>query len=132
MRCYFETQRLLQSRKGHCPASGGQFLLHGKPLAGNTSDYRVCGGILMGLIGGIMNICSLFCRPAAKGKDRSGMGLYGSMNAISMALEPAAGIHLHQMFGYRSAFIAAAVFSAATGIIIQFTSDRGKPPAEIL
>ena len=162
------------------------------PLITGFAGELGAGGTLMGLIGGMMNICSLFCRPAAgnladkmskyklsligavfmtaacigyaaapgagylfaarllngvgfaccsvcmstwmsgllpKEKIGSGMGLYGSMNAISMALAPAVGIHLHQMFGYRSAFIAAAVFSAATGIIIQFTSDRGKPTA---
>lgn len=160
------------------------------PLITGFAGELGAGGTLMGLIGGMMNICSLFCRPAAgnladkmskyklsligavfmtaacigyaaapaagylfvarllngvgfaccsvcmstwmagllpKEKIGSGMGLYGSMNAISMALAPAIGIHLHQMFGYRSAFLAAAVFSAATGLIIQFVSDRGKP-----
>lgn len=144
----------------------------------------------MGIIGGMMNICSLLCRPAAgnladrmskyrlsfigavfmtaacigyaaapgagwlfaarllngvgfaccsvcmstwmsgllpREKIGSGMGLYGSMNAISMALAPAVGIHLQQMFGYRTAFIAAAAFAAATGILIQFVSNRGEP-----
>ena len=57
----------------------------------------------------------------------SGMGLYGMMNALAMAVSPALGVWIYQAAGYHAAFCAALVFAVATGVIIQFVSDRGIP-----
>lgn len=145
---------------------------------------------VMGFIGGLMNLVSLFCRPLAgnladklskykvsflgaifmtaacvgyifapneavvvisrivngfgfaccsvcmstwmsnmlpKEKVGSGMGVYGTMNALGMALAPAIGVSVYQNFGYRAAFFIALVFSAAIMVTIQFIGDRGEP-----
>lgn len=57
----------------------------------------------------------------------SGMGIYGLMNALGMALAPALGIYLYQQFGYRRAFIASAVSSALMILLVQFVTDHGYP-----
>ena len=57
----------------------------------------------------------------------SGMGLYGMMNALSMAISPAIGISLYPVIGYRRTFLIAVVFAAAALLTIQFVSDRGEP-----
>ena len=146
----------------------------------------------MGIVGGLMNICSLFCRPFVgnladkiskykvsfigaalmtvasigyiaafdpvvvvlsrivngvgyaccsvcmstwmsnllpENKIGSGMGIYGTMNALGMAVAPAIGVSLYQKLGYRPAFVVAALFSAAIAVIIQFVQDKGEPSA---
>ena len=37
-------------------------------------------------------------------KIGSGMGVYGTMNALAMAVAPAIGVSVYQRFGYRTAF----------------------------
>ncbi len=65
-------------------------------------------------------------------KDRTGfgMGLYGMMNALAMALAPAVGIALYQRFNQRMAFICAACAAAVSMLLIQLITDKGKPVAE--
>ncbi|HJD48246.1 MAG TPA: MFS transporter, partial [Candidatus Mediterraneibacter norfolkensis] len=60
-------------------------------------------------------------------KVGSGMGVYGTMNALGMALAPAIGVSVYQKFGYRTAFVIALVFSVAIMIVIQFIGDKGEP-----
>ena len=62
-------------------------------------------------------------------RDRvgTGMGYYGMMNALGMAIAPAMGIFLYRHFGYRAAFMCAAVFSGTLIILIQFILNRGLP-----
>lgn len=62
-----------------------------------------------------------------KDKIGFGMGLYGMMNALGMAIAPAIGVALYQRFGYRVAFAAAAAFAALSSLVIQFTKDKGVP-----
>lgn len=62
-----------------------------------------------------------------KDKIGFGMGLYGMMNALGMAIAPAIGVALYQRFGYRAAFAAAAAFAALSTLAIQFTKDKGLP-----
>lgn len=145
---------------------------------------------MMGFVGGLMNLVSLFCRPLAgnladkmskyrlsvigvicmiiaaagyvaapnaaavvvarvvngigfaccsvcmstwmsnllpKEKIGSGMGFYGSMNALAMAVAPAVGVNVYSRYGYRAAFLIALVFAAAVFFIIQFVKDKGVP-----
>lgn len=160
------------------------------PLITGFSESLGATGTVMGIVGGIMTICSLACRPivgnyadkvskyrlssigavlmaiaclgyvAAQGntalilsrilhgigfsccsvcmstwlssmlprnKVGSGMGLYGTMNALSMALAPALGIKLYSLLGYRYAFILAAICAVVTAVMIQFVGDKGNP-----
>lgn len=57
----------------------------------------------------------------------SGMGIYGLMNALGIALAPALGIFLYQHFGYRYAFIASVVSSVLMVALVQLVTDHGHP-----
>lgn len=160
------------------------------PLITGFSETLGAGAAFMGIVGGMMNLCSLFCRPvmgsfidriskyrlsmagllfmtvACAGyllsvnplmvlffriingvgfalcsssmstwmslllppeKIGSGMGIYGMMNALAMAVAPSIGVVLYQTLGYRISFIVAAVFTGLSLVLIQFVSDRGEP-----
>ena len=160
------------------------------PLITGFAGSIGASAAVMGLIGGLMNLCSLICRPIAgnladkiskykltfagtvfmitaclgyvaasneviimiarlvngvgfaccsvcmttwmsdmlpKEKIGSGMGLYGTMNALGMATAPAIGVTIYQTFGYRVAFVIATGFAIATAVVIQFVTDRGEP-----
>ncbi|KRM55168.1 MFS transporter [Lacticaseibacillus sharpeae] len=62
-----------------------------------------------------------------RNKVGMGMGYYGMMNALGMAIAPALGIFVYSHFSYRIAFLCATVFSAILLILIQFVLDRGLP-----
>ena len=129
-----------------------------RPLAGNLADrlskYKVSfiGGVFMTaacvgyvfapneavlvisrIINGFGFACCSVCMSTwmsnmlPKEKVGSGMGVYGTMNALGMALAPAIGVSVYQRFGYRTAFVIALVFSAAIMIAIQFIGDKGEP-----
>lgn len=129
-----------------------------RPLAGNLADrlskYKVSfiGGVFMTaacvgyvfapneavlvisrIINGFGFACCSVCMSTwmsnmlPKEKVGSGMGVYGTMNALGMALAPAIGVSVYQRFGYRTAFVIALVFSAAIMIVIQFVGDKGEP-----
>ncbi len=163
------------------------------PLIAGFSESLGASAAVMGLMGGIMNLCSLFCRPfvgnladriskyhvafmgsalmavASAGyvltpnaavllgarivhgvgfslctvclstwmsnmlprdKIGAGMGLYGTMNALSMAISPSIGVFVYQHFGYRAAFIIAVAAALATMSIIQFVKDKGMPKTD--
>ena len=158
-------------------------------ITGFTESIGASAG-LMGLVGGLMNLVSLLCRPIAgnladriskyklsfigavfmtaacvgyvfapnevvvviariingfgfaccsvcmatwmsnmlpKDKIGSGMGVYGTMNALAMAVAPAIGVSVYQTFGYRVSFVIALVFSAAIIVVMQFTGNKGEP-----
>lgn len=160
------------------------------PLITGFTESLGAGGAWMGIVGGLMNICALFCRPFVgnladkvskyrlslagsvlmaiscvgymasvhpamiiifriangigyslcsvcmstwmsnllpKEKIGSGMGMYGTMNALGMAVAPAIGVSLYGHIGYRAAFGIAAVFAFITAVMIQFASDKGEP-----
>lgn len=89
--------------------------------------------VLNGLGFALCSICMATWLSGLLPRNRvgTGMGYYGMMNALGMAVAPALGIFVYKQFGYRLAFLCAAVFSAALMILIQFTIDRGKPLAEV-
>ena len=160
------------------------------PLITGYAKVLGASGMIMGVIGGLMNICSLVVRPAAgnlsdstskyrlacvgtvsmivacvcymaatsptfliaarlvhgvgfsccsvcmstwmanmlpKEKIGSGMGIFGTMNALSMAIAPSIGIWISERFGHRAAFATAGCFAILTLVIIQFVSDKGLP-----
>lgn len=160
------------------------------PLITGFTESLGASAAIMGLMGGVMNLCSLFCRPfvgnladkiskyhvafigsalmtlASVGyvltpsagllllariihgvgfsfctvclstwmsnmlpRERigQGMGLYGTMNALSMAISPSIGVFVYQHFGYRAAFVIATCAAIGTMTIIQFVKDKGQP-----
>ena len=160
------------------------------PIITGFSGSLGASAALMGLIGGMMNLCSLFCRPFAgnladkidksrlsiagtwmmaaaclgymlaldarvvaafrvlhgvgfaccsvcmatwmsnllpRDKIGSGMGLYGAMNALAMALAPALGIFTYRLFGYRAAFGVAMLFALVSSFTIMFIKKGGAP-----
>ena len=160
------------------------------PLITGFTESIGASAALMGLVGGMMNLVSLFCRPLAgnladriskyklsfagavfmtaacvgyifapneavvviariingfgfaccsvcmatwmsnmlpKDKIGSGMGFYGTMNALAMAVAPAIGVSAYQALGYRASFVIALAFSVAIIAVIQFIGDKGEP-----
>ena len=160
------------------------------PLIAGFSESLGATAAVMGLMGGAMNLCSLFCRPFVgnladriskyhvafigsalmalaglgyvltpnaglllaarivhgvgfscctvclstwmsnmlpRDKIGEGMGLYGTMNALSMAISPSIGVYVYQNFGYRASFLLAMAATLGTMTIIQFVKDRGEP-----
>ena len=84
-----------------------------------------------------MNVCSFFCRPFVGNlADRvskyklsfigSGMGIYGTINVLGMAVAPAVGVALYEKAGYRVSFLLAAGFAVLTSVMIQFVHDKGE------
>lgn len=164
------------------------------PLITGYAKVLGASGVIMGIIGGLMNICSLVVRPVAgnlsdstskyklasvgsmfmvaasvcymiatspviliaarlvhgigfsccsvcmstwmanmlpKDKIGSGMGIFGTMNALSMAIAPSIGIWISERLGHRAAFAVAGCFAIMTLVIIQFVSDRGLPQPDM-
>lgn len=56
-----------------------------------------------------------------------GIGLYGMMNALAMAISPAIGVEIYQKVGYRPAFCMAVACAVLSLIFIQFCDDKGLP-----
>lgn len=163
------------------------------PLITGFTESIGASAALMGIVGGMMNLCSLVCRPFAgnladkiskyrvsligavlmaaacigymtaknpvviivsriingigfsccsvcmatwmsnmlpKNRIGSGMGLYGTMNALAMAVAPAIGVGVYQTIGYRASFGISLAFSTAVIVVIQFIKDRGEPVKE--
>ncbi len=159
------------------------------PLITGFAKTMGAGGAIMGLAGGLMNVCSMICRPFAGNladlqskyrlafiggiimllactmyatssniyviliariihglgfslcsvtmstwiacmlppeKIGSGMGIYGTINAVSMGIAPLIGIKISEYFGYRASFLVAAGFVTVLIVIIQFTTYRGE------
>lgn len=57
----------------------------------------------------------------------SAMGMYGTVQAIGMAIAPPIGIFVADTFGYRFSFVVTAVCALLTAIIINFVNNRGIP-----
>lgn len=129
-----------------------------RPVVGNLADriskYRLStiGGILMlisclgyvfasntmivvaaRIINGVGFSCCSVCMSTwmssllPRDKIGSGMGLYGTVNALSMAISPVIGVRLMKALGYRYAFGAAAVFCALLLILVPLVHDKGMP-----
>lgn len=163
------------------------------PLITGFSAELGASARLMGLVGGLMNLCALFCRPLAgnladrfsryrlfllgsglmslaclgyaaaqapafivlsrivngvgyafcsvsmstwissllpEGNIGSGMGFYGMVNALGMAVAPAIGVSASQRMGCRASFLIALACSLMSIFILFFVSDRGLPRRE--
>ena len=56
-----------------------------------------------------------------------GMGLYGTVNALAMAIGPAVGIKVEQAFGYRGSFIISTVMVILMGVAVLLVRRGGNP-----
>ena len=59
----------------------------------------------------------------------SGMGMFGMMNALGMAVGPAIALAISDAFGYRPALLLGGIMAAMTMVLVQFVSNPGEPPA---
>ncbi|WP_420829188.1 MFS transporter [Bifidobacterium pongonis] len=57
----------------------------------------------------------------------AGMGLYGIVNALAIAVGPALGIRLHQLVGYHLTFVASLVMNVCTLIVVLLVRNGGDP-----
>jgi MFS family permease len=57
----------------------------------------------------------------------AGMGVYGIVNAVSIAVGPALGIRLHTLIGYRCTFIVALALNICTFVIVLLVKNGGAP-----
>lgn len=57
----------------------------------------------------------------------SAMGIYGTVQAVSVALCPSIGIRMENAFGYRSVFFLAALCALAVLVLIYLVKDPGAP-----
>lgn len=60
-----------------------------------------------------------------KDKIGSGMGLYGTVQALGMAVAPAFGIKIQSMFGYRAVFVVAVLFALVTILVTLLIRNHG-------
>lgn len=60
-----------------------------------------------------------------KEKIGSGMGIYGTVQALGMAVAPSIGIKIQSIFGYRAVFFVAAFFALTTIVITLFIKNHG-------
>lgn len=158
-------------------------------IAGFTGTFGA-GAVVMGVVGGLMNVCSLVMRPVAgnladrlrkrrlatagavvlsvstllygaadsaeqvavlrlvsgagysfcsvcmaswfasllpPGRIGSGMGMFGMMNALGMAVGPALGMAVYHAAGYRPALVAAGMLAVVSVVLIQMVRSPGDP-----
>ncbi len=62
-------------------------------------------------------------------RDRvgSGMGLFGMMNALGMAVGPSLGLTVQGVFGYRAAFVCAGLLASVCCVLSVLVADAGAP-----
>ena len=160
------------------------------PIIAGYAENLGGSGLIMGIIGGLMTITSLFCRPIAgcfmdkidkfrvslagaililiacvgycfapsilgltiariingigyaccsaglstwlslllpKDKVGAGIGYYGTMQAISMAVTPSIGIRVKDAVGHRVSFLIAGLFVCITILAVFFVKDHAVP-----
>ena len=57
----------------------------------------------------------------------AGMGLYGTMNALAMAIGPAVAIKAQQLIGYRHTFLISAAIAVLMVVSVLFVRNGGRP-----
>ena len=87
------------------------------------------------VISGIGFTCCSVCMPAwialKVPRERLGhaIGMYGTMNAISMAIAPTMGVYTYQNFGYRTSFAITSVLTVFAVLSVLFIKDAISPLA---
>ena len=62
-----------------------------------------------------------------KNKMGSGVGVYGTINALAMAIAPTIGIRLKDLFGYHTSFLFAGASALIALFLVLMIKDRGMP-----
>lgn len=62
-----------------------------------------------------------------KEKMGSGVGVYGTINALAMAVAPTIGIRSKELLGYRGSFLIAGASALITILLVLMIRDRGLP-----
>ena len=127
-----------------------------RPVAGNLADkmdeyhlalagsglmligcigYCVAPSILVMVLARVINGVGYACCSVSmstwlsillpKDKIGSGMGLYGTVQALGMAVAPAFGIKIQSMFGYRAVFVVAVLFALVTILVTLLIRNHG-------
>lgn len=88
----------------------------------------VCARVVNGIGFSLCSVCMAAWIASLLPKERvgAGMGLYGTMNALAMAIAPALGISLYGTIGYRGAFVIATAFAVMVVVFVQLTHDKGE------
>ena len=60
-------------------------------------------------------------------KMGSGVGVYGTINALAMAISPTIGIRVKGLWGYRGSFLVAGASALITILLAVMTKDHGLP-----
>lgn len=85
------------------------------------------------IVNGIGFACCTVCMSTwladmlPRNKIGSGMGLFGLMNALAMAVSPAIGLEVYHLAGYRAAFIVSCAFGVMTLLLIQGIGNKDIP-----
>ena len=106
---------LLTGSLGYFMAPNPQFLMLARVLDG--VGFASCSIGLSSWLGSIV--------PSTK--VGAAMGMYGTVQAIGMAVAPPIGIFVADRCGYRFSFLVTAFCAAMTFVLIQFVKNRGVP-----
>ena len=85
------------------------------------------------IINGIGFACCTVCMSTwladmlPRNKIGAGMGLFGLMNALAMAVSPAISLEVYHLAGYRAAFVVSCVFGIMTLVLIQCIHNKDVP-----
>ena len=102
-------------------AAGAGYLLAGAPWA--VLAVRVLHGL--GFACCSVSLSTWISELLPRERVAWGMGLYGMMTAIGMAVGPAAGVFIYQHVGYGCAFVTSTVLSAMLVFLAWCVRDRG-------
>ena len=93
-----------------------------------TPAVVVGARIINGVGFSLCSVCMATWISSLLPKERvgAGMGLYGTMTALAMAIAPALGIAVYGSFGYRAAFVLATVLAVAVVVTVQLVHDKGE------
>ena len=100
----------------------------GYVLAPNVGIIFLCR-----ILNGIGFACCTVCMSTwladmlPRNKIGAGMGLFGLMNALAMAVSPAIGLEMYHLAGYRASFVVSCVFGMMTFVLIQCIHNKDVP-----
>ena len=110
---FFGASLLLLASIGYIVAPGTSFLIIVRII--NGIGYACCSVALSTWMSDML----------PENKIGSGMGLYGTMQALALGIAPTIGINIKKFIGYWGSFAVAAIFALLTMIIILFIKNKG-------
>lgn len=86
---------------------------------------RIINGI--GFAGGTVCMSTWLADMLPPNKIGAGMGLFGLMNALAMAISPAIGLEVYHLAGSRAAFVVSCLFGVMALVLIQCIRNKDVP-----